>query len=183
MEMLIEGFDEEAKKKYKDNDEMYLDVCEWFGIECDDGAIIIEIDIDTETVRGSLAVCYAPPKVQVLAIGSLGRRSELTGSVDLTQLPIELKILRLNNNRFTGEIDLFYMDQTIMEMLIDGFDDVTKEEYQEYDGQFLDVCEWSCLECDNDARAIGILIDSRHIRVGEDVHHMFSMNSDRNNDA
>ena len=75
----------------------------------DDGAIIIETDIDTETVRGLLAVCYAPPKVQVLAIGSLGRRSELTGSVDLTQLLTELKILRLNNNRFTGEIDLTHL--------------------------------------------------------------------------
>ena len=59
-----------------------------------------------------------------------------------------------------------------MEMLIDGFDDETKEEYQEYDGQFLDVCEWSCITCDDDERVTEMEIDSKDLSGSPDLCHI-----------
>ena len=43
-----------------------------------------------------------------------------------------------------------------MEMLIDGFDDETKKRYQDKHCIYLDVCEWSCVRCDEDESVIGI---------------------------
>ena len=47
-------------------------------------------------------------------------------------------------------------DQALMEMLYEGFDDKTKQKYQDEHGMYRDVCEWSCVECDKDERVIGI---------------------------
>ena len=73
MEMLIEGFDEEAKKKYKENEGMYLDVCKWPCIRCDKDERVTGIDINSGNVRGSLELCYAPPKIRVLKVSSRTR--------------------------------------------------------------------------------------------------------------
>ena len=105
MEMLLEGFDDETKKTYKDNDGMYLDICEWLGIEFDDDGGVIQIYIDSHTINGSLKLCYVPPKVNVLMINSWGK-NQLRGSVDLTQLPCGMEELYLYNNQLTGVVDL-----------------------------------------------------------------------------
>ena len=42
-----------------------------------------------------------------------------------------------------GRVDYSALsDQTLIELLIDGFDDVTKEKYQDNEGTYLNVCEW-----------------------------------------
>ena len=105
MEMLTEGFDDETKKDYQDNEGMYLDVCKWSCIKCDDDERVSQIDIDSCHVIGSLDLCYIPPKVNVLNINSW-RKSKLTGSVDLRHLPGGMQKLDLQNNQLTGEIDL-----------------------------------------------------------------------------
>ena len=51
-------------------------------------------------------------------------------------------------------------DQTLMEMLIDGFDDETKKMYQDKHGTYLGICEWSCVTCDEDESAVKIDVDS-----------------------
>ena len=108
MEMLIDGFDDETKKRYQDKRGIYLDVCEWSCVKCDEDESVIEIDIDSRHVRGSLELRYAPPKVKVLAITS-NFEGQLTGSVDLTQLPDGMEYLHLQNDNLTGEIDLTQM--------------------------------------------------------------------------
>ena len=105
MEMLIEGFDEQTKKTYQDKHGMYLDVCEWSCIECDDDGRVVEVDIGITDMSGSLELFYVPPKVQELYVGS-GHKSDLTGSVELEHLPVGVYVLILTNNRLTGEIDL-----------------------------------------------------------------------------
>ena len=101
MEMLVDGFDDETKEEYQDNHGMYLDVCGWSCIKCDDDERVVQIELGSETLSGSLELCYVPPKVKVLDISS-----RLTGSVDLRQLPDEMSKLHLNNSQLTGEIDL-----------------------------------------------------------------------------
>ena len=105
VEILIEGFDDEAKKQYQDNHGMFLDACEWPGIKCDEDERVIEIKMDNPDVSGSLELCYVPPKVKFLERTSWAR-SKLTGSADLTKLP-------LKNNNFTGEIDLIQLPDGI----------------------------------------------------------------------
>ena len=63
-----------------------------------------------------------------------------------------------------GRVDYSLMsDQTLMEMLIDGFDDETKKQYQDSHGMYLDVCEWPCTKCDGDERIVEIGIESSRI--------------------
>ena len=105
MEMLIEGFDDDTKKRYQDKHGMYLDVCEWSCVRCDEDESVIAIDIDSRHVRGSLELCYVPPKVKMLHISS-HFEGQLTGSVDLRQLPDGMKKFSLQGNKLSGEINL-----------------------------------------------------------------------------
>ena len=112
MEMIIEGFDDETKKKYQDNDGMYLDICEWPKITCDEDESVIAIDIDTSRVTGSIEICYVPPKVQLLWISPWStevHNRELTGLVDLTNLPDGMSVFIFEKNRLTGEINLTHL--------------------------------------------------------------------------
>ena len=110
MEMLIDGFDDETQEKYKDNDGMYLDVCKWSHVICDDNERIIHIDIVRVNLMGSLELFYVPPKVKSFIISSCGS-SKLTGSVALTQLPDGMTYLSLENSQLTGGIDLAHLPE------------------------------------------------------------------------
>ena len=60
-----------------------------------------------------------------------------------------------------GRVDYSLMsDQTLMEMLVEGFDDRTQKTYQDDNGMYLDVCQWWCIKCDADESVIQIRIDS-----------------------
>ena len=109
MEMLVEGLNDKTKEKYQDKHGMYLDVCEWSGINCDAHQRVIRIsigiDVSSENVRSLLQLCHVPPKVKVLRIISK-LRGKQTVSVDLTQLPCGMEQLYLRNNQLTGAADL-----------------------------------------------------------------------------
>ena len=63
-----------------------------------------------------------------------------------------------------GRVDYSSMsDQALMEMLIEGFDDETKKEYQDTDGMYRDVCEWQSFQCDEDHRVIEVSIASCYV--------------------
>ena len=102
MEMFIEGLDEDTENKYQDSEGMYLDVCDWSCIECDDDDRVIEIHIGSGIVSGSLEMRYLPPKVQRLNLAE----NQLTGEIDLKQLPDRVQSLDLSDNQLTGEMDL-----------------------------------------------------------------------------
>ena len=46
IEMFIEGFGEETKREYQDEHGMYLDVCDWDCVECDDVNAVTKINFD-----------------------------------------------------------------------------------------------------------------------------------------
>ena len=59
-----------------------------------------------------------------------------------------------------GRLDYSLMpDQALMEMLVEGLNDKTKEKYLDKHGMYLDVCEWSGISCDARQRVIRIFID------------------------
>ena len=112
MELLIEGFDDKTKKEFKGKDGMYLDVCDWSGMKCDDDERVIEINMTSLHVSGLLELCYIPPKVKVLRISSWDKHT-LTGSVDLARLPDGMQKLYLGQNQLTGEIDLSQLPEGV----------------------------------------------------------------------
>ena len=109
MELLIEGFHDKKKKEYQETDGMYLDVCEWDCVTCDDDERVIEIEINSDYASGTVELCYLPPKVKVLDISPWWGTGELKGSLDLTHLPGGIKSLSLDYNELTGEIDLRHL--------------------------------------------------------------------------
>ena len=49
-----------------------------------------------------------------------------------------------------------FSDQTLMEMLLEGFDEKTRQVCQDIRGTYIEVCEWPCVKCDADGSVIEI---------------------------
>ena len=63
-----------------------------------------------------------------------------------------------------GRVDYSSMsDQTLVEMLIDGFDDETKKTFQDSEGAYLDVCKCSGVECNDYERVIEIYVNNANV--------------------
>ena len=124
MEMLIEDLDDEAKKRYQDNEGMYLDVCKWSCVTCDDDRRVIEIGADSSVISGSIHLYFVPPKLKVLKIKPPWTGGKLTGSVDLAHLPRGVRAIDLRNNELTGEVDLTHLPES-MEKLYLGRNQLT----------------------------------------------------------
>ena len=120
MEILIDGLDDETKQEYRNDDGMYLDVYTWPCITCDDNQRVIQIDMDSSDISGSIQLCYVPPKVKILRIRPPWTDGKLTGSVDLGHLPDGMQHLSLESNSFTGEIDLTKLPDGMQKLSIDN---------------------------------------------------------------
>ena len=63
-----------------------------------------------------------------------------------------------------GKADYILLsDQTLMEMLIEGFDDEIQNKYKDNDGMYINTCKWSSVTCDDDQRVIEIDMDSTNV--------------------
>ena len=72
-------------------------------------------------------------------------------------MPMPEQILLLCSDPNLGRVDYSSLsDQTLMEMLIDGLDEETKEKFQDTDKTYLDVCEWDFVKCDSANRVVEI---------------------------
>ena len=92
MEMLFEGFDEDSQKKYRDKDGMYINVCKWDCVECDDNGRVVKLTV-RRYVSGSLNIRYIPPKVKLFDISS----KQLKGTIDYAEFPESIEILYLRH--------------------------------------------------------------------------------------
>ena len=136
MEMLIDAFDEETRQRYKDDDGMYRDVCQWEYVKCDGSDRVIEVSPNMG-VKGSLQIALIPPKVQEFRMrwnqlsGSIDLAhlpqsmvmiclpcNHLAGSIDLSQFPESMRAVYLNTNRFTGSVDLTHLPGGLQELHI-----------------------------------------------------------------
>ena len=144
MEMLLNGFDEDAQKQFQDEHGMYLDVCQWTFVTCDDAENVIKIS-QIEGTSGVLSLSCIPSKVKRVDLsydilfdisgkkltGSIYLEHlpqsttnlcvsyhHLSGSVDLTQLPRQMEELHLQKNLFTGSVDLTRLPQCMMALYL-----------------------------------------------------------------
>ena len=113
MELLIDGFDEESKQRYKDKDGMYLDVCKWSCVKCDRDHRVTEVN-EKQYFTGSLQLSYMPPKVKTFYI----QWHRLEGSIDLMNLPEGLEYLGLNQSGFMGSMNLTKLPESMKELAL-----------------------------------------------------------------
>ena len=65
--------------------------------------------------------------------------------------------LALTADPALGRVDYNSLtDQTLMEMLADGFDEATRKRYQDSEGLYLDIADWLCARFDDDENVIDI---------------------------
>ena len=126
MELLFEGFEEEAKQTYQDEHGLYLDVCDWSCVTCDSDERVTRIST-TGKVNGPLRFFYIPPKVESLSMSE----ADLTGPIDFENLPNNLEELCLSDNRLEGSIELTNLPQTMLDLnfrsnTFEGSIDLTK---------------------------------------------------------
>ena len=99
MEMLVEGFTGEVKKRFQTENGMFLDVCAWNGVTCDHNHHVVVAEIDQ--CDGSVAFEYIPPKTTAVILNN----GKLSGSLLTNTLPKEMTELDVCANRLQGTVD------------------------------------------------------------------------------
>ena len=100
MEVVVECVNDEAKKDYQDENEMFLEVCEWVAIGCDDdGRVVVFHSI--KQLGGVLQLSFLPPKL----INFCAEMSDSSGTLDTSALPASLDVFSIWGNNFDGTID------------------------------------------------------------------------------
>ena len=79
METLIDGFDDESKRRYQDKDGMYRDVGKLLCANFDADQRVVEIK-RYSSVSESIQLCDFPPKIESF----VSTDTQLKGSVDIT---------------------------------------------------------------------------------------------------
>ena len=100
MEMVAECVNDEAKKDYQDENEMFLEVCEWPAIECDDDGRVVGFHTMPQ-LGGVLQLSFLPPKLIDLSV----EMSDSSGTLDTSALPASLDVFSICDNNFDGTID------------------------------------------------------------------------------
>ena len=102
----------EFVRRIQDGHGNFLDVCDWFCVQCDEEGEVIEVDLsekplnaeyddDPNEVSGNLNTHFLPRSLLELRIES----SKLYGSFDFSSLPPKLESLQLNHTDMKGTLD------------------------------------------------------------------------------
>ena len=101
LELCIAGFTTDIKSEFKaDESDEFMDVCEWIGIDCDEGDVVA-IDWEAEGLEGTMDFGFLPTKLEILRVSY----SELHGTVDIAKFPSSLLEIHLLSNKLTGTVD------------------------------------------------------------------------------
>ena len=99
MEMLVGGLSKTVKKLFQDDSEMFLDVCDWDGVQCDNNANVTSVRIDE--CDGPIALEFIPPRVGVFHM----RAGSLSGTLSTSALPKGMEYFAISTNNFGGTVD------------------------------------------------------------------------------
>ena len=103
MEMLVEKLIDVSKFRLQDAQGGFLDIAEWFFVDCDADGHVIKINTIGEqaSFTGEMDLLYLPTHVGTFAIP--WRR--IRGTLDTQQLPQCLDFFDITQNRFEGPVD------------------------------------------------------------------------------
>ena len=110
MEMLVEGFHDEIKEEYQDENGMFLDVCQWRGVGCDDAQNVTSVS--GFRCHGLIALDFIPPKVALfkMVLGSL------CGTLSTNTIPKGMTELNLVNNCLSGTVDFMMLPECMQQL-------------------------------------------------------------------
>ena len=100
IEMLVQGFTGIAKGRYQDKFGVFIDVCEWCGVDCDAENRVTAV-YDIEFTAGEISLSHIPPKVESFEMYS----KNLTGTLEAGDLPQCLETFDISGNAFDGTVD------------------------------------------------------------------------------
>ena len=114
MEMLVEGFNEDAMKGYKDSSGDFLDVCQWANISCDKDQNVVRVR-RTSSTSGSIEFSCLPPKVRDVSMC----RTFLLGTLETSKLPASLENFIVHTNKFHGTVDFTSFPDSLVDLSLD----------------------------------------------------------------
>ena len=86
--------------------------CKWKGVRCSEDGILTEFLVDSHNLIGTLQWEKFPRSLVRFCV----HRNELSGDVDLSDLPPNLAFLRGSYNNFTGTPDLCHLPKSLEEI-------------------------------------------------------------------
>ena len=100
MEMLIDGMHRYYIKVYQDDTGNFLDACDWCGIECEDDRVL-EISLNYyKFSKTPFPFDFIPPLVTFFE----AHASQLTGTLDASNLPQNLQHFHCSTNKLEGTL-------------------------------------------------------------------------------
>ena len=99
-ELLIDGFSDEAKKTYQDENGVFFDVCEWPEFECDADGRVTRLRI-MDDIGGTIDFSYVPPKCAEACLDT----SDASGKLETSALPACLEWLTITQTYLDGTVD------------------------------------------------------------------------------
>ena len=110
MEMLVDGFSETIKERYLDKNGMFLDVCDWGGVVCDDDANVK--CVESFYGDGSISLEFIPPKVGAFFMNV----AKLSGTFSASTLPEGMEYFEIGDNSFKGTVDFTSLPETMQQL-------------------------------------------------------------------
>ena len=115
MEMLIDGLQADHKALFQDANGNFQDVCEWKGITCTDDRVT---SIDMPYIyfdEKQFPFEFVPPHVTEF----FANMKDLHGTLDASQLPLDLRYLSISDNVLHGSVDIGAFPRKMKTLLIE----------------------------------------------------------------
>ena len=116
MELLVDEL--EAKGKFQDKDEMYLDVTAWPGLSFDSDDNVIKIwwrdHFWLQQTKGNVNFRWLPKMLRELSLTG----TDFEGTVDLGNLPEPMESLYLQRNSLSGTIEFEKLSEKFLNVVL-----------------------------------------------------------------
>ena len=117
VELLIEGFTEFSKARYKDRHGDFADVCRWRGVECDANESVVKLDLKAR-IETTLFLSYIPTHVTYFRVVNSFFGQDCTSELDLRFSHSNIETIMIEKYGFSGTVDLLSLPEKVIEFSI-----------------------------------------------------------------
>ena len=108
MEMVVENLSDDTKKAFQDENEMFLDVCKWRIVECDEDGQVVRCQTSC-SLGGTIQLSFLPRQIFDLAL----EMTDLSGTLDTSALPASFMTFSVEDNSLHGTIDFTALPRNV----------------------------------------------------------------------
>jgi len=102
MENLVEKLEDVSTFMNNEEEGDYKDVCDWPGVTCsEDGVSVLKIVWYFKSLKGPINLSWMTATTTIFSVFG----NNITGTLDTTTLPRNLKMINLQKNNFSGTVD------------------------------------------------------------------------------